>query len=642
MRERESVRLTRDPRESSKRFRQATKGRRLRRWLAERLAQPELTQARSEGEAKGRKVGYAEALDDPFGHDPDAHDPAHRLYRTNEESDKDYTGGSRARNRQLSIKAYHTKATAGHLIDLGLDFMVGEGLEPVPTGADKDDEVFADWLKDFWTDEINGFRERHPDQVATLHIDGEMGLTIERIDGDGKVAFGLLESYQIRDVEQDITRRDVRIKVHNPSAPDNPFTYVVLNQLEDEAKVGVMGPGEIIVQRPGPDGTYLKDEDGIPIGDIYDGAVFFAAVNRIAGARRGKPDLVPQLDYIDIQDDIIFRVGDRARMLAAAVYDVTVEGATDQQTIDKAIKELGLDKVPETLEALGHSERITLEIKNPDLGMDQIERLERILRLIIFGTRGYPEAFSGAGDDTNRSTLEKQNSVPARRLKRRQKLILDFYRLVIEFGIRQAIAAGVLIAKPEDKSYEFELMAPEIGSDDEKGMATALASLANAMTQAVGDKAMTLEAKNTVLVQALRKAGFELPEEIAGVDQERIEEGKATFEAGLGFGGGSSDDDGGGGKKDGDGDGQFQESYEDERDSAALRGYGHAWRKTRDDFLATAKGCITEGCKGKPTEVDHIRPLAKGGTNGPKNLQALCKGCHSKKTRAQEKRARAG
>lgn len=35
------------------------------------------------------------------------------------------------------------------------------------------------------------------------------------------------------------------------------------------------------------------------------------------------------------------------------------------------------------------------------------------------------------------------------------------------------------------------------------------------------------------------------------------------------------------------------------------------------------------------TEVDHIIPRSKGGTDIWENLQALCKSCHSKKTRRE-------
>jgi 5-methylcytosine-specific restriction protein A len=42
-----------------------------------------------------------------------------------------------------------------------------------------------------------------------------------------------------------------------------------------------------------------------------------------------------------------------------------------------------------------------------------------------------------------------------------------------------------------------------------------------------------------------------------------------------------------------------------------------------------AKGFVTEA-----SQVDHIKPLFKGGTDAPANLQSLCVPCHEAKTRA--------
>jgi 5-methylcytosine-specific restriction protein A len=41
-----------------------------------------------------------------------------------------------------------------------------------------------------------------------------------------------------------------------------------------------------------------------------------------------------------------------------------------------------------------------------------------------------------------------------------------------------------------------------------------------------------------------------------------------------------------------------------------------------------ANGFVTEA-----TQVDHIRPLFKGGTDAWANLQSLCEPCHAEKTR---------
>lgn len=71
------------------------------------------------------------------------------------------------------------------------------------------------------------------------------------------------------------------------------------------------------------------------------------------------------------------------------------------------------------------------------------------------------------------------------------------------------------------------------------------------------------------------------------------------------------------------------------RDPATRKLYGRTWQKIRAALLSTTPLC--EQCKdaGKltpATEVHHIIPLSKGGTNDTDNLMSLCKSCHSEIT----------
>jgi 5-methylcytosine-specific restriction protein A len=68
----------------------------------------------------------------------------------------------------------------------------------------------------------------------------------------------------------------------------------------------------------------------------------------------------------------------------------------------------------------------------------------------------------------------------------------------------------------------------------------------------------------------------------------------------------------------------------DNRPSASQRGYDAQWRRIRAQFLKYFPQCCQ--CAAKATEVDHIKPLASGGSNKWENLQPLCKPCHSRKT----------
>ena len=80
-----------------------------------------------------------------------------------------------------------------------------------------------------------------------------------------------------------------------------------------------------------------------------------------------------------------------------------------------------------------------------------------------------------------------------------------------------------------------------------------------------------------------------------------------------------------------------ERSRDHERGSASQRGYGVLWRRLRAMFLRQHPLCADpfNEHKGRPvaaTDVDHIVPRARGGTDAFANLQALCHSCHSRKT----------
>ena len=74
---------------------------------------------------------------------------------------------------------------------------------------------------------------------------------------------------------------------------------------------------------------------------------------------------------------------------------------------------------------------------------------------------------------------------------------------------------------------------------------------------------------------------------------------------------------------------------DNDRPSAALRGYGRTWRRLRRMVLAReplCRECQAMGRTVPATQVDHIVPLSEGGPNSMANLQGLCATHHSQKT----------
>lgn len=72
------------------------------------------------------------------------------------------------------------------------------------------------------------------------------------------------------------------------------------------------------------------------------------------------------------------------------------------------------------------------------------------------------------------------------------------------------------------------------------------------------------------------------------------------------------------------------------RPTAHQRGYGATWRKLR--LLILREEPLCRHCGAAATDVDHVIPLAAGGTHARENLSPLCHSCHSRKTAADRLR----
>jgi 5-methylcytosine-specific restriction protein A len=70
---------------------------------------------------------------------------------------------------------------------------------------------------------------------------------------------------------------------------------------------------------------------------------------------------------------------------------------------------------------------------------------------------------------------------------------------------------------------------------------------------------------------------------------------------------------------------------------------GGAWAKLReqilrrDGYLCRCEECRRTGAVRAADEVDHVIPLARGGTDDPSNLQAIARECHRMKTRRESR-----
>jgi 5-methylcytosine-specific restriction enzyme A len=81
-----------------------------------------------------------------------------------------------------------------------------------------------------------------------------------------------------------------------------------------------------------------------------------------------------------------------------------------------------------------------------------------------------------------------------------------------------------------------------------------------------------------------------------------------------------------------------EREYDQARGTAAQRGYGARWQKLRRLYLRRYPVCVL--CGRPATDVDHILPRRRGGSDHETNLQALCASCHARKTNQELRQGR--
>jgi 5-methylcytosine-specific restriction protein A len=71
--------------------------------------------------------------------------------------------------------------------------------------------------------------------------------------------------------------------------------------------------------------------------------------------------------------------------------------------------------------------------------------------------------------------------------------------------------------------------------------------------------------------------------------------------------------------------------------SREQRGYGYQHRKLREQVAAEEPACICCGSADPIWHLDHITPLAHGGTTERTNVQRLCLRCSKAKTATEDR-----
>jgi hypothetical protein len=481
-----------------------------------------------------KEISRLEGLLDVAGlNDPDSNipDQPHALFRSlagggdaDKHGARDLPSLKLTEMRKLSHLTFALRGDAQNIVSIHVDFALGDdGLRPIAAkleSGEKNDELQAE-LDEIWFDDRNRLALRQGEMAEALYLDGERFGICELNTADGSLEMGWLAPELVERVEQDQLGRDLYVHVQNrDSAGGELLRYFVLDSYVEGMRIERIGDEDnarylVSVEQLDSEGRQKTGSEKVH------GLMFAMFEGRPEGATRGRPLLAPVLDYIDIHDELLWVSLEREKLLKQLLIDVSGEGISNPEEARTKLKELGLLSPPTGPTVKAHGKDIEIEYKAPPNTQETTEELERILRVNIYGAFGFPEHWSGSGADANLATAQAQEALPLRRLRRRQRKLREAFHRVVEVSLQLRRQQGSITKEIGD----FEMQVTEIGGRDKARGTEVVKRLVESVLAAVSEKLIQRELANALVLEVLRDAGFEVPDDFAALpEQDSLED----------------------------------------------------------------------------------------------------------------------
>ena len=389
--------------------------------------------------------------------------------------------------KQLKVAfwLYRHNPIAKRIIEVIQDFVIGPGVQ-FSAKEPKVEEV----LWNFWSDPHNGWELRQFQRVSELFLFGEQIYQVFVNEANGHVRLGYIDPLN---VEKIILDRD------NPEIARE----IKLKNRDHTLKV-------------------IRNDDD-PFSETYGrlvGDVFLFQVNKVSNASRGVSELFTLADWLDAYDQFVFQALERANFLTTFIWDISIEGATDEECRLKALQLQQNPPKPGSFRV--HNERTKWEAVSPDLSGVDLEQYTKVIRAIIQAGSGVPEHWLGTGEYITKATAQAMGEPTFRRLQAKQRYVKSMFEFMFRFVLDQAIIAGTL---SPDLDLTFTVKMPEISKRDLKEGTDTLSKLVQTLSIASEEDWISKDSAKRIFRLSLAEMGFEVGEEMREKSEEESEEG---------------------------------------------------------------------------------------------------------------------
>lgn len=310
----------------------------------------------------------------------------------------------------------------------------------------------------------------------------------------------------------------------------NEFSGIPVLGYLDSAQVKAVVPmtdNVLVLDKLVIKGTSALDERTLniiredPVTGRLTGDIFYHRINALPNSLRGRSDLMPLADWLDLYDQFMFAEVERLNLISAFAWDYKIEDADDKQIADK------LKKLPKLKPGavFAHNQKEDLQPRTPDLKAQDRSEVAHLLRVHIAGSMGFPVSYLG-DVDSNRATIEGQNDVLLKTPSARQKDFAGLIDKLIRFAIEQATGKNPALFRDSNPMYRITM--PEIAAKDIARVGTVMASVMSAMDTGINNETVSRKLATRVIAALMKHLGIDVdPQAVADEVAEEKDERQA-------------------------------------------------------------------------------------------------------------------
>lgn len=413
------------------------------------------------------------------------------------ERKRDLTPLAQEKMQKLAAYLWEANMLANRLIELPLAYLLAESVK-----LECADPEHQKWLDSFWNDPINCMDLRLPTYARELGLFGELCLPAYVNEINGQVRLGYLDASLIADVMVD---------------PGNAAQSIGVRTVKDAA--GQVREFRTIVR--GEDAELFAEAARQARAGYAAGEAFYFAVNKFAAGRRGRSDLIAQMDWLDGYDEFMFDSMERAADLDAFVWDVTLTGATPEMVEERATKIVR----PGRNSVRVHNDQEAWEALAPDIKAADRAEGARMFRNHALGGASFPEHWYGGGGDVNRGAASEMGDPFFKITTARQTHLRHMLQELGSYVLWQRARMAGQTPDWGDEAWRVTAKFPEMVTKDVTKLAAALQSAVAAVSVALGARLITKATALQIIAIAARRLDVTIDpeEELAKVMEESPE-----------------------------------------------------------------------------------------------------------------------